>query len=265
MNGPSKTDFNPAIEFSPSESDLFKISKHNQDWLLKGKIKSMENQICFSEYDMCPEIYKTVCEFILKSYPGNFKKPHTFENLVLQMQEDLMIYRCDDQYNWLASAFVCFPYRWRVEEEVGLSFDRVYDPINKTKCSIDAIKKAINGEPIERTTWVLAFDDQQLNYHPKIKSKVFNKANPVIHCRVQKQIIVGFPKHNAFLLINRQWIVSEKSLNLKNIHDAINKMTTNEEKYNNIYLEAFQIKNYLKDKISNKTPKLNFNNLPIVK
>lgn len=227
---------------------VFQISPKDYEFFLEEKQKACENQLCFVEHNMSQEIYDDVCQFIVETYPAQLEEPFTFDNIALQIQEDLAIHRMDDENDWLAAAFVCFPTKWRPEDKIGLSFRSMHDPVLPItyEKSRSLIEEIIDDGPFVRYFWTPVFDLDQINYHPSIPSKKFIRNDPCIHCKVERQVLVGFPKHRAFLIVMRQWIVPQEELDLTAMYDAINDLGTENEKHCGIFTEFYQIKEYLK-------------------
>lgn len=220
-------------------------------FFLEEKEKAIESQICFGEHYMRPEIYTDICEFIVDNYPVKLEKPYTFDNLAMQMQEDIAIHRLAKDVDWLAAAFICFPNMWRVEDKIGRDFNEIYAPISKMQLkkpkTREMLEAAIAKGPFERFVWSPVFDRERINYHPRTPKKKFKKEDPCIHCKVERQVIIGFPKHNALLFAIRQFIIPQEKLDLEAMYDAIKDMGIDFEKYYGIFADFFQLKNFLKE------------------
>lgn len=231
-------------------SKVFQAAMEDLDFFLDQKETACESQICFAEHEMEQKIYDDVCEFLVEQCPLQLEEPHTFDNIAMQIQDDLAIHRVTEDADWLAAAFICFPSMWRVEDKIGKSFNEIHSPVPKMalKDSDKMLRACIEKGPFERFVWSPVFNSHRINYHPRIPKDKFDKKAPCIHCKVERQVIVGFPEHNALLFTMRQFIIPEDELDLRAMYEAIDGMGMELEKYNGIFSDFFGIKDYLKEK-----------------
>jgi hypothetical protein len=178
----------------------------DKDRYLEEKKKSLTTQNCFLEHGITPEIYETVCRFIVEHYPDNLEEPYNFCNLAMQIQEDLAIHRISDDNDWLAATHICLPSSWNPEEKLGKNFNQIHEPIPGMNLSNSRklIEAAIYHGPYERFVWGLIYENE-LNYHPSIQRRPFDKNNPTFFVKVERQIMAGLPEHKSMLFILRQF------------------------------------------------------------
>ena len=232
---------------------IFEVTQ-DYDFFISEKEKAIEEQICFAERDMDQAIYDDVCKFIVDEYPIKLEEPYTFDNIGMQIQDDIVIHRIKDDKDWLAAAFVCFPSVWRVEEKMGKSFKEIHKPVPKMKLdkSFEMVKMCINKGPFVRFVWSPVFDETRINYHPRIPKESFSRDKPCMHCKVERQVIVGFPKHNALLFTIRQFLIPQEQLDLQAMLKSLTDMCWELEKYNGISKDTYGIKEFLKKEIKDK-------------
>ena len=181
---------------------------------------------------MDPKVYEVVSEFIVEHYPVPIQKPHTFENIAMQIQEDIAILRIKEDKNWLAAGFICFPSGWRPEEKIGQYFDEMHGPVPgmNLAASQKIAESMVHNGPFERFVWSPIFEET-INGHPKHKRAKFDVKNPCVHVRVERQLIYGFPEFDASLFVIRQWLIHEDDLDRAALADSIQGMSWNEKKY----------------------------------
>ena len=145
----------------------------------------------------------------------------------------------------MAATHICCPSSWSPEEKIGETFDQIHEviPGMSLKNSRKLIEAMTSGV-YERSVWGLIYEDE-LNYHPSIKRKVFDKLNPQFWVKVERQIMVGLPKHRSLLFILKQTLIPEKDTELELLHKALVGMTLEQKKYKSISEDVIE---YLKAK-----------------
>jgi dimethylamine monooxygenase subunit A len=167
----------------------------------------------------------------------------TLDALATQVQEDLTVMsHSADNSNWLSAVHLCYPNHWSAEEKIGKDFAKIHEPvagietINRRASAI--VNTMILHEPMVRFAWGLS-TDTRLNHHPEPPpgaspeewyGRSFNRDNPKLFLRIERQVIWGLPEHNAVLFTIRTYfrdcaaIKKDTSLRLK-LFAALQSMT----------------------------------------
>jgi len=156
--------------------------------------------------------------------PLNCASP--LDALAMQVQEDLAVLEVDGQGgNRLSYLHVAMPSGWAPEEKIGRPFDAVHRPVPHidtiiakqdqiARLMVNATRGAV------RFAWTIT-TDAALNHHPKRDAPGedgHGTASLVGHTpgqpllRVERQVIWGFPKHNASLFTIRTYRYSFNDL-----------------------------------------------------
>lgn len=213
--------------------DIFQISNNLNRYLEEKKI-SIKNQKCFLEHNITDEIYKAACDFIITNYPVKLEEPYDFCNIAMQIQEDLAIHRLDENTDWLAVTHICCPSSWSPEEKIGESFDKIHEviPGMSLKNSRKLIEAMTSGV-YERYVWGLIYENE-LNYHPSIIRKGFDRLNPQFWVKVERQIMVGLSEYKSLLFILKQTLIPEDEVDKPLLRNALVGMTNEQKRYKSI-------------------------------
>lgn len=143
----------------------------------------------------------------------------SLDNLALHVQEDLAVLMLDDDgLNRLAYLHVCMPSGWSPEEKIGRPFDAVHAPVPYIE-PLSAKQGAIARLMVNATRGAVRFawtitTDAALNHHP-LRDPADHAAGPTPlpdHppgeplLRVERQVIWGFPEHQAALFTIRTYL-----------------------------------------------------------
>lgn len=142
----------------------------------------------------------------------------TLDAIAAQVQEDItVICRCADGRNWLSAVHLCYPNHWSAEEKIGKDFTTIHAPvagmekINRRASSI--VNTMITQKPMVRFAWGLS-TDSRLNHHPEPPADVsinewqgrqFDRDNPRLFLRIERQVIWGLPEYEAALFTIRTY------------------------------------------------------------
>jgi hypothetical protein len=205
------------------------------DHYILAKKDALKTQTCFFEHNIKPITYQAVCEFIVKNYKWTLKKPYTFTNIATQLQDDLAIQIMDDNKDWLAAAHICFPSGWLPRDKIGKPLQEIHAPIPgmNLKNSRKLVETMTQLGPFERFVWGVKFSSD-INGHPNRPQAKFDSKNPAIWIKVERQVTVPFPEHNAGLFILRQFIISEPDIDKPALLKSLLDMSEEERKYKNI-------------------------------
>lgn len=218
-----------------TSNELIFQKTHDYDDYIAAKKEALLNQNCFFEYNISQEIYASVCDFIIKNCNFEIKKPHTFENIALQLQEDLAIQRIDEQTDWLAAAHVCFPSGWLPEDKIGKPLSEIHAPIPgmNLKNSRKLAETMCQTGPFERFVWGVKFS-KDINGHPSRPQPQFDIKNPITWIKVERQITVPFSEHNAGLFVLKQMIIPDYEIDKPALLNSLLNMSPEQRQYKNI-------------------------------
>lgn len=220
---------------------IFQITLYDQMQFLEAKREAVANQTCFCEHEMEPEIYDTICNFIVEKYPMRLKEPHTFSNIAMQIQEDISIHRATEDRDWLAATHICFPSGWLPDEKIGKSFAEIHAPIPgfNLKTSRKMVDAMIHHGPFDRFVWSPVFEDR-INFHPRTPKKKFDPNNPCVFVKVERQLTIGFPEHNASLFVMRQFLIRDEIDKIA-LAESLSNMTEEQRIYKGIVDQCDEI------------------------
>lgn len=139
--------------------------------------------------------------------------------LACQIQEDLAVMKiASDGVARACALHLCFPNYWAPEDKIGKDFAAVHKPvpgmdrINQRAAAL--IRAAIHDGPFVRFAWGLATDDR-LNHHPEAppdwaedlwQGRQFDPGAPRLYLRVERQVLWGLPKLEAFVFTIRTYL-----------------------------------------------------------
>ena len=167
--------------------------------------------------------------------------------LATQIQEDITVICRDnrDSRNWVSAIHLCFPNHWSAQEKIGQDFATVHAPvagiekINRRANKI--VNTMIERRPTVRFAWGLS-TDTRLNHHPEAPQNIsteewrgrsfnFNRDDPRLYLRIERQTIWGLPKSNAALFTIRTYfrdcnVIKQDHLLKSKLLSAIESMTS---------------------------------------
>lgn len=194
------------------------------------KLDALKNQNYFLEYENDPFFYEICAKWIKENYPRSLKSSD-YLDIAKETEEDFLIHRIVDEKDWLSSAHVCFASHWKPEDKIGKSFNEIHAPVPMNlKNSKKLVHAMIHGGIFERFVWSIVYE-KKYNFHPRLSHKNFDKKNPTVLLKVERQVTVGFSEYNFCLFILRQYLVEEKDLDKKILASVINDMTIEQKKY----------------------------------
>ena len=211
--------------------------KNNAFDYLEEKKKAISQYKCFFEHEINQNIYDIICDFI--SNQTKIKKS-SFEEMAMQLQEDVAIHRIKEEKDWLAACHVCFPSGWSPEEKIGKNFLEIHSPIPyfNLSNSFSLAKSMVFNGPFVRYVWAIAFE-RQIAKHPSIKYPNFNIDNPKIWIKIEKQITYGFKKIQSALFVIRQEIIEPDNIDYKAFYKTISGMKKEQLEYKGINSDCF--------------------------
>lgn len=151
----------------------------------------------------------------LISYKSDFEFQDAFDALSMQVPEDMVIHDFGKGGRDFASYIhLCACNGWSAEQNIGRSFDFIHAGVNRIKQIIpNTIKMMIfistKLVTFERIAAISFKPSYILNRHPDfehIYNTGFDKSNPAMNIRVERQTVKGFRKSNAFLFTIRTFM-----------------------------------------------------------
>lgn len=211
------------------KNEVFEKNNIDQEAIQIEKKEALKNQKYFFEYNNPPEFYEICNKFILDNYPRTLKA-NSYLEVAKEIEEDLIIHRIEKNQDYMSSAHICFPSHWLPEEKIGKSFNEIHQPVPMNlKNSKKLVEAAVNGM-FERFVWSVVYE-KKYNNHPRIINKKFDKNNPEVHIKIERQVTVGFPKQHFCLFILRQYLIEEKDIDKQLLLKSINDMNNEQKKY----------------------------------
>ena len=137
--------------------------------------------------------------------------------LLSQIQEDMSIVTLGQNLDYIPYLHLCFPNFWSAKDKIGKSFIDAHKPvpdmhkINKSHYAISSMLASTG--PFERFTWGLT-TNKDLNQHPddtKSTARRFDLAKN-IYMRIERQVTVPLPEHNAYLFFIRTYFENTQNL-----------------------------------------------------
>lgn len=141
----------------------------------------------------------------------------TLDHLAMRIQDDMAVLVIDETgRNRMAYLHVCMPSGWPPEEKIGRPFDAVHAPVPHIE-PINAKQDAIAKLMVKATRGALRFawtitTDAALNHHP-LRDRDVPAPSPLPDhpdgeplLRVERQVIQGFPDHQAALFLIRTYL-----------------------------------------------------------
>lgn len=231
------------------KDDVFKPTIADMWYYREQKKEAVKKQCVYVERHCSDEIKKDVIFFINDYYPNALAEPTVLSIMAMQIQEDLIIHRMDDERDWMALGHVCFPSGWEPQYKVGKPLEQIHAPIPGMRLdnSRKLVEAMVTAGPFERFVWTVIFEDR-INGHPRVKKQKFNPEAPEVFVKVERQVTVPFPEHKAALFVLRQYILTEKEIDKPALVVALNGMTPEQRSYKGVdrhfdelikHLEAF--------------------------
>jgi hypothetical protein len=137
--------------------------------------------------------------------------------LASQIQEDFAVVQAGgDGSDEIAAIHVCLPSRWAPREKLGLAFPGVHAPVPHferiSAAAPQMVRIMTERGPLVRFGWSVE-TDERLNHHPQPppgaseaawNSRVVDpSADEPFYLRVERQVLVSFPRHRASLFLIR--------------------------------------------------------------
>lgn len=194
------------------------------------KQEALRTQTIFCEHDNDPRFYDACAAWIREHYPRPLAATN-YLGIAREIEEYLLIHRIVGNRDWVSSAHVCFPSHWLPEEKVGKSFEEVHRSVpmnlaNSRKLAETAARSGI----FERFVWSVVHDDRH-NFHPRLPASTFDRRDPRVLVKVERQVTVAFPAHDFCLFILRQSLIPEHELDKPALARAIEAMNPEEKAY----------------------------------
>lgn len=144
-------------------------------------------------------------------------RPALLDALAAQIQSDIVVVsRNKNGDNWMSAIHLCYPNHWAAEEKIGKDFATVHTPVAGIEKINQRSKAIVNTmiarKPMVRFAWGLS-TDTRLNHHPQAPNNIaskdwqgrFDRDNPRLFIRIERQVMWGLPKENAAIFTIRTY------------------------------------------------------------
>lgn len=228
------------------KEDVFQPTLDDMWYYREQKKEAVKHQCVYVEKHCSDEIKKDVIFFINDYYPHALAQPHILSVMAMQIQEDLIIHRMDDERDWMALGHICFPSGWEPQYKVGKPLAQIHAPIPGMRLdnSRKLVEAMTTAGPFERFVWSVIFEDR-INGHPRKAKKNFDPDNPEVWVKVERQVTVPFPEHRAALFVLRQYILEERELDKPALAKALKEMTPEQRSYKGVERHFDDLVNHL--------------------
>ncbi|MDX2304329.1 MAG: DUF3445 domain-containing protein [Microscillaceae bacterium] len=167
-----------------------------------------------------------------------------FDALMSRIPEDMAIVQLESDRDFLSTVHVCAPSHWAPGEKIGKNFDSLHEPVpgmEKLRQNYRAMLQSIvERGAFTRFGWSVATDNR-LNHHPLAQNSYGNQLgstidpqNPELFVRVERQNLIGFPAHQAFIFTVRIYFYAVNDLELAEkqaLHAALTSMSPESARY----------------------------------
>jgi len=214
-------------------NEVFEKDHSESEFIQQEKKEALLNQKYFFEHDNDKYFYDICQNFILENYHFPIKSTNYLDT-IKEIDEDFIIHRIKDGKDFMSSAHVCFASHWLPEEKIGTNFDQIHAPVPMNlKNSKKIVEAMIYNGTFERFVWSVIYE-KRYNFHPRFKKINFDKNNPKVLIKVERQVSVAFPENDFCLFILRQYVIEEKYIDKKALSSAIINMTPEQKKYKDL-------------------------------
>ncbi|MEM9671780.1 MAG: DUF3445 domain-containing protein [Bacteroidota bacterium] len=182
-----------------------------------------------------------------------------------QVPEDLAIWQKTDRGDYISTIHLCAPNHWSPAEKVGKPFSLVHQPVaemeklrQRYQLMLDSL---LRPKTWVRFAWGLS-TDQRLNHHPEPpsgmleaewKGRSFNRKNPKLFVRIERQTLTGFPETQAVLFTIRTYFTDTRKLQkneLLALIEAVQSMSEASLRYKGLLASRDQIIDWLTSRTS---------------
>lgn len=231
MYHPYKQGYSVLPRLEKLEEKPFYKDKYYHNYIVE-KYKAIWSRETEFKHDCSNEILTTVMSFIKDNAHWVDTEENDLSRIMVGLQEDIAIHRIKDGKDWLAYANICFPSSWNPEEKIGKPLAEIHAPIPgmNLAASYKMAEASTKKGPFRRFVWSPIFENK-INFHPDLPKKKFDKDNPYVKVKVEKQITWPFPELNCFLFILRQYIVDPM---LTDLAKACVDMNEDQRKYKDV-------------------------------
>ena len=217
-----------------SLDDVLDVTPAERERLLKEKALAGQSQTCLVEHECSPELKRDVARFLKENSPCPLGKTESLDELVALIPEDLAIHCRDDDRDWMSYGAVFLPSGWLPEAIIGKSFHEIHLPVEPAGMNLVQSSKLvdtmIDAGPFERFVWSPIFEER-LNGHPSHSKARFNPLAPHLYVKVERQVTVGFPEHDAALFLITQRLIPEPEIDKPALREALLGMTLPQRVY----------------------------------
>lgn len=184
--------------------------------------------------------------------PNGSQYRNSIDALASQVQEDLAIVHAPaESHDRVVSVHVAAPSFWDPPSKLDLHFADVHEPVpamEKLNRQAPKIVQMLTGNvTYQRFGWSVT-TDRRLNHHETAPASFegtaeewrgtrFDRKEPRLYVRIERQVLVGFPEVSAFLFLIRPHFVDAHTLSAEErakLADAIESMSPETRRYKNV-------------------------------
>lgn len=156
-----------------------------------------------------------------------------FDEVCSHLQEDIALWKCDGEREWLGALHLSSPNHWAPEEKVGHSFAHVHLPVPKiepiNKIAVRLFHQSFERGVQERLAWGVA-TDTRLDHHPltRPKGRSFNPQEPELFIRLERQTLIPTESRELLIFTIRTYFLNVADFDREekdSLSDAINSMS----------------------------------------
>jgi len=186
---------------------------------------------------------------------------NALDALCSQIQEDVAICEARQDGNAISWLHLCLPNHWAASDKIGRDFIGAHQPVpgmeRINQQSATLVNILTNQGPFERFTWGLV-TDTRLSHHPDTATQEtgptisagrhFDRRDPHLYLRVERQVTVGLPEIDTFIFLIRTYLYDVATLDagqLRQLEHALNTMPAAIRAYKGLAHSAGDIINWL--------------------
>jgi hypothetical protein len=193
---------------------------HNESLYLEHKKKLHLKEafrVAPSTSNISYQEIRAATDLLIKLRPD--LKEKSFEEFCLNVQEDIALWKKENDQEWLAALNISNPNHWAPEEKIGKSFMDVHAPVPEigaiSSLALKLFTQSYQRGPTFRLAWGLA-TDTLLDHHPYRApvGRVFNPQLPELYIRLERQVLIPVESYSLMIFTIRTYFIDCKCLGL---------------------------------------------------
>lgn len=139
----------------------------------------------------------------------------SFDAVAMQVPEDIVIHKYDKEQNkdYVATVHLSHANGWTADWAIGKDFRYIHADVPNIEKIIPKPERLVQNiikskKKVERVGAISFRTDTQLNRHPDSSPPTeFNKDDPKLFIRVERQVVIPYPLHNTFLFTIKTYFI----------------------------------------------------------